>query len=126
MTEQIIQRINEINQEIALKGLKIVLPNGQQMDSAWLPEEIKQMLIDEHNRTEKEKTGLALVKYFGGSGTWWVSEYDPEIDLFFGKAEIHFKEYGYTQRRELRETRFSRFLWIERDFWFEPRPLEEC
>jgi len=43
-----------------------------------------------------------------------------------GKAEFHFKEYGYTQRRELRETRVSRFLWIERDSWFEPRPLEGC
>jgi len=126
MMEQIIQRINDINQEIALKGLRVVLPNGQQMDSAWLPEEIKQMLIDEQNRSEEEKTGLALVKYFGGPGTWWVSEYVSETDLFFGKAEIHFKEYGYVGRRELRETRFSRFLWIERDFWFEPRPLEEC
>ena len=91
MSEQIIQRINEINQEIALKGLRVVLPNGQQMDSAWLPEEIKRAR-----------------KYFGGPGTWWFSEYDPETDLFFGKAEIHFKEYGYTQRRELRETRVSR------------------
>ena len=126
MIEQIIQKINDINQEIALKGLRVVLPNGQQLDSAWLPEEIKQMLIDEYNRSEKEKIGLALVKYFGGPGTWWFSEYDPETDLFFGKAEIHFKEYGYVGRRELRETWVSRFLWIERDFWFEPRPLEEC
>lgn len=126
MIDQIIQKINDINQDIAQKGLRIVLPNGQQMDSAWLPEEIKQMLIDESNRSENEKTSLALIKYFGRSGTWWVSEYIPESDLFFGKAEIHFKEYGYVGRRELRETRFSRFLWIERDFWFEPRPLEDC
>ena len=126
MIEQIIQKINDINQEIALKGLRVVLPNGQQMDSAWLPEEIKQMLIDECNRAEKDKTGLALVKYFGGPGTWWISAQHPETDLFFGKAEIQFKEYGYTQRRELRETRVSRFLWIERDFWFEPRLLGEC
>ena len=123
MIDQIIQKIND---KIVLKGLKIILPNGQQCEDAWLPEEIKQMLIDEHNRSEKEKTGLALVKYFGGPGTWWFSEYDPETDLFFGKAEIQFKEYGYTQRRELRETRVSRFLWIERDFWFEPKSLEEC
>ena len=123
MIDQIIQKIND---KIVLKGLGIILPNGQQMDTAWLPEEIKKMLIDEHNRSEEEKTGLALVKYFGGPGTWWFSEYDPETDLFFGKAEIQFKEYGYTQRRELRETRISRFLWIERDFWFEPKSLEEC
>ena len=82
MIDQIIQKING---KIVLKGLKVVLPNGQQMDSAWLPEEIKQMLIDEHNRSEKEKTGLALVKYFGGPGTWWVSEYVPETDLFFAR-----------------------------------------
>jgi len=99
MIEQIIQRINEINQEIALKGLSIVLPNGQQMDSAWLPEEIKKMMIDEQKRSEKDKTGIALVKYFGGPGTWWVSEYVPETDIFFGKAEIHFKEYGYVGRK---------------------------
>ena len=123
MIDQIIQKIND---KIVLKGLGIILPNGQQCEGAWLPEEIKQMLIDEHNRSEKEKTGLALVKYFGGPGTWWFSEYDPDTDLFFGKAEIQVKEYGYTQRRELRETRISRFLWIERDFWFEPKSLEEC
>ena len=37
MIEQIIKKINDINQEIAMKGLKVVLPNGQQMDSVWLP-----------------------------------------------------------------------------------------
>ena len=126
MKKQIIKKINDINQDIAQKGLSIVLPNGQQMDNAWLPDEIKQMLIDECNRSEEEKTHLALIKYFGGPGTWWVSEYVSESDLFFGKAEIHFKEYGYVGREELRETRISSFLWIERDFWFEPRPLEEC
>ena len=35
MIEQITKKINDINQEIALKGLRVVLPNGQQMDSAW-------------------------------------------------------------------------------------------
>jgi len=124
--DQIIQKINGINQKIILQGLEIVLPNGQQMDETWLPDEIKRLLIDENNRSDDEKTGIALVKYFGGPGTWWFSEYDPETDLFFGKAEIQVKEYGYTQRRELRETRISRFLWIERDFWFEPKSLEVC
>ena len=83
MKKQIIKKINDINQDIARKGLSIVLSNGQQMDDAWLPDEIKQMLIDECNRSEEKKTHLALIKYFGGPGTWWISEYLRDRSIFW-------------------------------------------
>ena len=119
--------IHVINYQCALLGLKAVnARTGQQKMKCWLPNEIRDLLIMEHKRGENEKTGIALVKYFGGPGTWWFSEYDPETKQFFGKAEIQFKELGYASLEELRNTPLPMGLWIERDFWFEPKPLEEC
>ena len=119
--------IHDINYRCALLGLKAVNPRtGQQKMKCWLPDEIRDLLVVEYLRSEDEKTGIALIKYFGGSGTWWFSEYDPKTQQFYGKAEIQFKELGYTSLDELRGLRLPMGLWIERDFWFEPKPLEEC
>ena len=100
---------------------------GQQLMEFWLPEELKELLVEEHDRPEDDKTGIAVVKYFGGPGTWWASELNPEYNVFYGKAEIHFKEYGTFSLEELRETRIPPFgLYIERDYYFRPSPLNEC
>jgi hypothetical protein len=117
----------DINHQCALLGLKAVeYRTGKQKMRCWLPDNIKKLLIDEHQRPEDEKTHLTLVKYFGGPGTWWFSEFDPEDEVFFGKAEIQEKEFGYTSMQDLRNTPIhAPCLWIERDFWFVPTPLEE-
>lgn len=99
---------------------------GQQYERVWLPESLKKELIAEFKRPEGEKTGIAAIKYFNpaGAGTWWVSEYDPEWDTFFGIATIFEPEYGYTSRKELRETKLRMGLWIERDYWWTPKTLK--
>ena len=107
-------------------GKSIDPRTGQQYDRFWLPEPLKRELIAEFKRPEGEKTGIAAVKYFNpaGVGTWWISEYDPERDEFFGIARIHVPEKGYISRRELRETRLTLGLWVERDYYWTPQTLE--
>lgn len=109
-------------------GRSIDFRTGQQLERFWLPEPLKQELIAESKRPEGKKTGIAAIKYFnpGGAGTWWISEYDPESDAFFGIAKILEVEYGHISRKELRETRVPPFgVWIERDYYWTPKPLEE-
>lgn len=104
-------------------------PDGSFPEEKWLPSEIREILAQEYRKPDEEKTHLALVKYFNpyGSGTWWVSEYDDEYERFFGKAEIQFKELGYMSEQEMRQIKAPPFgLPLERDLWFEPKPLEDC
>ena len=101
---------------------------GLQLMEHWLPEPIKELLIEEHKRPDEERTHVALVKYFNpyGTGTWYFSEYDPEADEFFGLSVLQFRELGYTSNGELRGIRAPPFkLPLERDLWFEPRSLSE-
>ena len=101
---------------------------GLQLMEHWLPETINELLIEELNRPDEERTHVALVKYFNpyGTGTWYFSEYDPEADEFFGLSVLQFRELGYTSNGELREIRAPPFkLPLERDIWFEPRVLSE-
>ena len=99
---------------------------GQQHIRYWLPEPLKELLIEEFRKSEDEKTEIAVVKYFNpsGAGTWYFSEYDDEEGLFYGLCEIHEAEHGYVDLKELRDLRCPPFgLPIERDYWFTPQPL---
>ena len=76
-----------------------------------------------------EGDGIARVKLFNpaGAGTWYLSEYDPKTRRAFGVAVIQEREFGYVDMAELVAFRDSRFgLPIERDLYWEPRPLAEC
>jgi hypothetical protein len=99
---------------------------GRQHMRFWLPDPLKELMIEEYKRPEEKKTRIAAIKYFNpyGSGTWWFSEYDPDNDLFWGLCYIQFDEYGYCSMKELRETPCPPFnLPIERDYWFTPEYL---
>ena len=104
---------------------------GLQLMEHWLPEPIKMLLVEEHLRPDGEKTRVALVKYFNpyGGQTWYASEYDPETDNFYGYVDPYIPgmaELGYFNNQELRGQRVPPFrLPLERDLWFEPRPLSE-
>ncbi len=108
-------------------GKSIDTRTGKQLDRFWLPETLKKELIAEFKRPEGKKTGIAAIKYFNptGVGTWWISEYDPEWDTFFGIAIIHEPEYGYTSRMELRDLKLRMGLWIERDYYWTPKTLKQ-
>jgi len=72
--------------------------------------------------------GIARVKLFDptGSGTWFISEYDPKTRQAYGRVHGQDDEYGYFWMPELVEFRGRFGLPIERDLHWEPRPLSEC
>lgn len=67
-----------------------------------------------------------LVKLFtpDGSWTWYILEWDAK-DTFFGLVDGMEEELGYFSLSELKSARGQMGLPIERDLWFEPRPLSE-
>lgn len=133
LIRRIHRTVEEANEPIRLMGFKAVDPRtGLQLPEYWLPEPIKELLVEEHERPDEEKTRIALVKYFNpyGAATWFFSEYDPDYDEFFGYCDLglpDMAELGYASNKELRETRAPPFIVpLERDLWFKPKLLDEC
>ena len=76
------------------------------------------------------KDPMVQVKFFDpcGSFTWYAVEYDGK-DVFFGKVVSSLcpeGELGYFSLTELTEIKGQFGLGIERDLYFEPKPLSEC
>lgn len=74
----------------------------------------------------KPENVTVYVKLFDptGSGTWYVTEYDPKSRMCFGYVTgLGYNELGEFSLNELElvEVRFG--LKIERDMWFEPKSL---
>ena len=124
--------VQETNEPIRELGFKAEDPRtGLQLPEYWLPEPIKELLVEEHERPDDKKIHIALVKYFNpyGAATWYFSEYDPEHDEFFGHCDMgipHMAELGYASNKELREIRVTFMgykLPLERDLWFKPKLL---
>ena len=69
---------------------------------------------------------MALVKFFtpDSSWTWYATEFDGD-DTFFGLVDGHEEELGYFSLRELQSVRGPLGLPIERDLYWQPRPLRE-
>ena len=78
--------------------------------------------------TASQSQPMAMLKYFtpDSSWTWYVVEYDPEQRLCFGLVIGHEREFGYFSLIELEEIRGPSGLPIERDLYFEPKPVSEC
>jgi|GEM_PF-416760 len=74
---------------------------------------------------ENVKDPIVQVKFFHpmGSWTWYAIEYDPKERLFFGWSPED-NEMGYASYDELSEIRV-RGLGIERDKYFDPKPLSQ-
>ena len=71
---------------------------------------------------------MVRVKLFNptGIGTWYLTEYDPETRMAFGRCELQDAELGYVSMAELVDFRGRFGLPIERDLWFTPKPLSDC
>ena len=92
------------------------------------------MLLTKENRrrlpqlysTEKVADPVVQVKFFTPwtNWTWYATEFDGK-DTFFGWVVGHEKELGYFSLKELESVRGPYGLTIERDRYFEPRPLSE-
>ncbi len=79
-------------------------------------------------RSDGESETLARVKLFDPTTgwTWYISEYDSETRRAFGKVHGQETELGYFDMAEIVALRGGFGLPVERDLYWEPRPLCEC
>jgi len=123
-----LQQLQNLHMENIPKKPRVTR-EGKQPDEHWLPKPLEMELINEFHRPEDQKTGVALVKYFtpDGAASWYLSEYYPEHDVFYGYCDLGtgFPELGYVSRKELRETRGKMGLHIERDYYYTPTALSK-
>jgi len=101
-----------------------------------LPKEVCEQLPPLYAQDGKGGKAIAYVKFFApdtGSWTWWITEAGPVTDAqghvidyqMFGLVQGHCKELGYVSLNELEEVRGPMGLPVERDLYFEPKPLAE-
>lgn len=108
--------------------------------SGLLDAETRAKLPELYSGEEKGEDALAQVKFFTPDAgfTWYASEGSPvdedgyfdtdrkKVDfLFFGLVAGFEVEFGYFSLSELESVRGSLGLPIERDLYFEPKPLRE-
>jgi hypothetical protein len=89
----------------------------------YIPDEVREK-IPRLYATENVADPTVWVKLFtpDSSWTWFITEYDGE-DLCFGLVKGHETELGYFSLAEITAVRGPLKLRIERDLWFEPKPL---
>ena len=92
-----------------------------------LTKALRKKLPKLYSQEGKGMDAVAQVKFFtpDSSWTWWASEFDGE-NTFFGLVDGFEKELGYFSLSELESVRGPMGLPIERDLYFDPKPLSEC
>jgi hypothetical protein len=81
-------------------------------------------------RQEHTSDPIVVAKFFNptGAGTWYATEYDPASKVFFGYVSIFGDwndEWGSFSLAELEEYQGPFGIGIERDMWFESRPISK-
>jgi hypothetical protein len=79
---------------------------------------------------ENKKGPIILAMFFNptGAGTWYVTEYDPKTQTFFGYVSIFGywnDEWGYFSLDELQSYKGKFGLGIERDIYFQEQPASQ-
>jgi hypothetical protein len=76
--------------------------------------------------TEEQADPVVWTKFFTPwtYWTWYAIEFDGE-DLFFGLVTGHEREMGYFSLKELESMRGPGGIRVERDEFFQPRPLSK-
>ena len=82
-------------------------------------------------RQEEVEDPIVLARFFNPTGgqTRYALEYDPEERMFFGYVSLfndYNNELGYFSLDELESIRGQFGLGIERDMYFDPKPLSEA
>ena len=92
-----------------------------------LPKDVQEKLPPLYSQEEKGWAAIAQVKFFApwSNWTWWATEFCPETRTFFGLVEGFERELGYFSLDELQEARGPFGLGIERDLYWDPKPLKE-
>ena len=91
-----------------------------------LTKEIKNVVPKLYSQEEKGDEAVAYIKFFTpwSNWTWYATEFDGE-DIFFGLVVGLETELGYFSLKELSEVIGPCGLKIERDLYFNPKPLSE-
>ena len=92
-----------------------------------LTKALRRKLPKLYSQESKGMDAVAQVKFFtpDSSFTFWATEFDQE-DTFFGLVDGLDKELGYFSLSELESIRGPMGLPIERDLYFDPKPLSKC
>lgn len=93
-----------------------------------LPDEVRKRLPALYSQ-ERVADPLAHVRFFtpDSNWTWYATEGSPQEDdfLFFGYVIGFEREWGYFVLSELQGARGPLGLPIERDLYFQPKPMSE-
>ena len=92
-----------------------------------MPAEVAKHLPALHS-AEGQTDPVARLKWFTPDScwTWYVVEYDPEQRLCFGLVIGQEREPGYFLLDDILEVRGPIGLPVERDLYFQPKPLSQC
>jgi DNA repair protein RadC len=89
----------------------------------YVPEVLRKIIPPLYANEEVEDP-IVWIKFFtpDSSWTWYATEFGGD-DTFFGLVVGHETELGYFSLKEMREARGPMRLRIERDLYFQPKPL---
>jgi len=121
----------EMEAEVFQTGNYVVSDYEKKLDGMrrhkFLTKEIEKKLPALYSQ-EKNPDPTVWAKYFHpfSNMTWYATEYDPKVGMFFGYVDTgdYNSELGYFSRQEMAES-LVRGLPIERDKWFTPTKLSE-
>jgi hypothetical protein len=95
------------------------MPNEEEL--ARIPK-----LYETENIPLKDK--IIHLHFFIGGCDWYIAEYSPEEDLFWGYAILNGDtdnaEWGYISFKELRELVVGPAIEVDRDIWWEPKSVK--
>ena len=75
----------------------------------------------------QEKETDPKVNDIAGSATWFLTEFDSKEKIAFGYVVgLDFDEWGQVFIPELESIHCNGIPRIERDLYFEPKPISEC
>lgn len=91
-----------------------------------LTQELRRKLPLLYSQEDKGPDAVAIVKFFtpDSSWTWYATEFDGE-DMFFGLVDGFEMEMGYFTLSQLQEARGHMGLHVERDKWWDAKPLRK-
>ena len=92
-----------------------------------ITDEIRKILPPIKGQESKGNCAIAHVKFFTPDSfwTWYVTEYDPIENICFGFVIGFENEWGYFSVDEHESAKGPLGLSVERDLYFEPKPISE-
>ena len=96
------------------------------MWNSLLPAEIIKFGIPGLYETERVplEEKMIYLHFFLGSADWYMAEYSPVDDLFFGYANLgdpQMAEWGYISHQELRDIKIGPGIEVDRDRHWTPK-----